>query len=163
VQSGVQHIAADPEPTHSAPAPQLLLVHVPPQPSDMPQPFVALQFGVQQTSVDKHSAPAGQAGQVFPQLSLVLHSVCSELLMQLLLTQQEVTPARVTQVPVVQVVQVPPQPSESPQLSVPQVLVQHMPVPLSQTCGLVQPQVPPQPSEPPHSTSLQLGVQQASL
>jgi hypothetical protein len=129
----------------------------------MPQPLVAVQFGAQHTSVVRHSLPAAQAGHVFPQLSLVLHSVWPELLMQLLLTQQAVTPASVTQVPEVQDVQVLPQPSVSPQLSLPQVLVQHMSVVLSQTCGLVQPQVPPQPSEPPHSTSLQLGVQQASL
>ena len=153
-----------PEPAHSAPAPgQLLLVQTPPQPSDWPQPLLALQSGVQHTSVARHSLPVAQAAQVFPQLSLVLHSVCPVPLMQLLLTQQEVTPARVTQVPEVQLVQVPPQPSDMPQLSAPQVLVQQRSVALSQTCGLVQPQVPPQPSEPPQDTWLQSVVQQASL
>ncbi len=138
-------------------------MHTPPQLSDLPQPLVASQSGVQHTSVARHSLPEAQAGQVFPQLSLVLHSVCPVPLMQLLLTQQDVTPDSVTQVPEVQLVQVPPQPSDVPQLFGPQVLVQHRSVVLSQTSGLVQPQVPPHPSAPLQWTSSQVVVQQASL
>jgi len=162
VQSGVQQCAAAPDPTHSAPAPlQLLLVQVPPQPSDMPQPLLLSQSGVQQTFVARHSLPVAQAGQALPQLSLTLHSVWSLALVQPVLTQQDSTPLRVTQLPEVQLVQVPPQPSDIPQLLAPQVLVQHIFVVLSQTSGLLQPQVPPQPSDPPQSVPSQTGAQQA--